>query len=141
MSNLEKMIRSLSALPLELHPSVAADVREKVLAVYMEQDSNITKLREEIAKLECRGTYMSIGYFSGCAYRGAELFASELENELKEHNFRPDVLKVLQEKLLLIRKTAKFMEEIDYYFAEDTGNDSFLRAMENIECIGNKDTL
>jgi len=52
MSNLEKMMRSLSALQLELHPSIAADVREKVLAVYIEQDSEITKLREAIAKFE-----------------------------------------------------------------------------------------
>lgn len=49
MSRTEEMVRALTALGLEAPAPVVADVREKVLAVYMEQEAKVDALRGVIA--------------------------------------------------------------------------------------------
>ena len=78
---------------------------------------------------------MSGGHFndSGYVYYKVDRFADELEEELNQTSppFGAEVDAVLREKLALIRKVAKYMKDIDYLFAADFGEQSFLRAIQN----------
>lgn len=82
---------------------------------------------------------MSGGHFndSGYVYYKISQFADELENELEEKKYfaeyEPEVLKIMKEALPSIRRTAKMMKEIDYYFSGDTGEESFLRRIKELD--------
>jgi hypothetical protein len=112
MSNLEKMMRALSALQLELHPSIAADVREKVLAVYIEQDSEITKLREAIVKLE------SYAHGSGCNIfdYGKSKYFSHVDGMFEFHETKEDAIVRCKEELESFRDNAEdgWPDEVNY---------------------------
>ena len=69
MSKVERMMRSLNALQLELPAAVVADVREAVLDVYIEQSSQIAAMHEAIKAWSLTGPQCvdDWGTLCGCA--------------------------------------------------------------------------
>lgn len=86
---------------------------------------------------------MSGGHFcdNGYPYYRVWQFADELENEIANNEipdddsgycprFSAETLAVLRSEISALRRMAEVMRAIDYLYAGDHGEDSFLRALE-----------
>jgi hypothetical protein len=77
---------------------------------------------------------MSGGSFN-YAYQGTERFADELQLKLEEDNyqFNGSTRNKLWEIEALARYTAKLMREAEWLYSGDTGDDSFMQRVAEIE--------
>lgn len=85
---------------------------------------------------------MSGGYFyPDYAYHKVSGFAYEveqaIENNDKEgedyHNFSPEVVEYIKSQIPQMYKVAEIMRAVDYLYAADHGEDSFMKVVKEIE--------
>lgn len=89
---------------------------------------------------------MSGGHFvdNGYPYYRVMQFADELQNEVDNNEvpdadtgycprFSAETLAVLRAEIPVLRRAAEVMRAIDYLYSGDHGEDSFARAIHNIE--------
>jgi hypothetical protein len=84
---------------------------------------------------------MSGGHFNDCGYvyYKVDNFCDELEIEIQENFIKDDwgyykgysdeVIQLLKEQILFLRKAAKIMKHIDYLYSGDYGEETFIERM------------
>ena len=86
---------------------------------------------------------MSGGSFD-YAYSRVNIFADELGNKIdntdilnewgeKPNSFSPEVVAKLREIQTITVRTAKLMREVEWFYSSDTGEDTFLSRVSEIE--------
>jgi hypothetical protein len=88
---------------------------------------------------------MSGGHFNdnGYIYHQVDQFAYELEQEIQNNNVeqeygytpnhRPEVIEYLEEQVHILHKMADIMRHIDYLYAADTCDDTFMERVKEVE--------
>ena len=86
---------------------------------------------------------MSGGHFGDYDYYKVHQFADELEVEIDNNNkpdeygyvknYSPETIKYLRKKLRQMRMTADIMRHIDYLYAADHDEDSFMVRVKDVE--------
>ena len=80
-------------------------------------------------------------FYPDYAYHKVSGFAYEVEQEIENnntgeedcHNFSPEVIEYIKSQIPQMYKVAEIMRAVDFLYAADHGEDSFMKVVKEIE--------